>query len=193
MRCWTKLKALLALLLLLAAFPAAAESVRAIRSDGVKLPNGQIAVSTRFYLDLPSQLHDALLQGVPLQFDLSYQLTRPTLAAYKFRFNRLFSEENTVSYKLTYHPLTNRYRVSVGTFYTEYQSLEAALKALGAIANWNVLPEGTLNDYTAAETGMSVRLALSIRQLPKPFQINALTSRDWDLDSGWVALRITGT
>ncbi|MDO5687071.1 MAG: DUF4390 domain-containing protein [Neisseria sp.] len=193
MPCWIKLKSLFALLLLLTVFPAAAESVRAIRADAVKLPAGQLAVSTRFYLDLPQQLQDALLQGVPLQFDLSYQLTRPSFAAYKFRFNQWFADNNTVSYKLTHHPLTNRYRVTVGTFYTEYQTLDAALKALGAIANWEVLPAGTLNDYAAADIGMSVRLTLSTRQLPKPFQINALTSRDWNLDSGWVALRITGT
>ncbi|HRL33454.1 MAG TPA: DUF4390 domain-containing protein, partial [Neisseria sp.] len=28
-------------------------------------------------------------------------------------------------------------------------------------------------------------------QLPKPFQINALTSKSWQLDSGWKTLTIS--
>ncbi|MDR3323251.1 MAG: DUF4390 domain-containing protein, partial [Zoogloeaceae bacterium] len=30
-----------------------------------------------------------------------------------------------------------------------------------------------------------LRLALDVSQLPKPFQVASLTSRDWNLDSGW--------
>jgi hypothetical protein len=31
----------------------------------------------------------------------------------------------------------------------------------------------------------SIRLRLDVNQLPKPFQVNALTSRDWTLQSDW--------
>jgi hypothetical protein len=31
----------------------------------------------------------------------------------------------------------------------------------------------------------AVRLRLDVTQLPKPFQINALASRDWSLQSEW--------
>ncbi|MBR6027329.1 MAG: DUF4390 domain-containing protein [Neisseriaceae bacterium] len=192
MPCWKKIKYFLALLLIMCAFPAVADNIRAIKAEGVKLPNGTVSVETLFYTTLPEQLQDALKQGVPLQFDLTYQLTRPSLMAYKFRFNRLFANDNVISYRLTYHALTERYRVSTGTFYTEYQNLNSALKALGATSNWQTLPEGTLkNNLASDDIGMSVRLSLTTRQLPKPFQINALTSDDWNLDSGWVQLKIT--
>ncbi|MCT6881821.1 MAG: DUF4390 domain-containing protein, partial [Snodgrassella alvi] len=82
-------------------------------------------------------------------------------------------------------------RVSMGsTFSTEYNSLETALKAIGAAANWRVLSSGTLSGVSAGEVRADVRLSLSISQLPKPFQINALTSHNWQLDSGWHRLVI---
>ena len=95
-----------------------------------------------------------------------------------------------MNYRLSFHPLTNRYRVSVGTFTTEYNSLNTALKAVGAIANWHVLNEGALSDTPASEVKAQVKLNLTTTRLPKPFQINAINSRDWDLDSGWQDLVI---
>jgi hypothetical protein len=37
----------------------------------------------------------------------------------------------------------------------------------------------------------AVRLRLDTTQLPKPFQISALTSRDWSLQSDWVRWSFT--
>ena len=170
-----------------------ADGVRALKSDGIKMPNGTVLVSTRFYIDLPRPLQEVLKQGIPLQFDLSYQLTHPTAAAYKLRFNQLFNDDNIISYKLSYHPVTNRYRVATGSFYTDYPNLNTALKALGATANWQILPTGTLNNYSAAETGVSVQLALNEQRLPKPYQVNvADKSKRWKLNSGWIRLNIVG-
>ena len=92
---------------------------------------------------------------------------------------------------LSFHPLTNRYRITVGTFSTEYGSLETALRGIGAIANWRVLPKGTLDDTDWREIKAEVRLSLSTNQLPKPFQINALTAKNWQLDSGWKPLAVS--
>ncbi|MDK4589934.1 DUF4390 domain-containing protein, partial [Kingella kingae] len=146
--------------------------------------------STRFATELPEQLTDALQQGVSLDFELSYQLERPTFASYRSKITQLVSNENRVNYRLSYHPLTSRYRVSVGTFSTEYSSLTTALKAVGAIANWRTLKQGTLLNATPSDVEASVRLSLSVSKLPKPFQINAITSRGWNLDSGWQDLII---
>jgi len=35
-----------------------------------------------------------------------------------------------------------------------------------------------------------VRMRLDTSQLPRPFQINALTNRDWTLSSDWFNLRM---
>ena len=61
---------------------------------------------------------------------------------------------------------------------------------MGAIANWHVLSENTLSNTNVQDVRASVRLNLSTTKLPKPFQINALTSSDWSLDSGWKRLTI---
>ena len=170
---------------------AAADGITHSRYQGKILSNGQLGISSRFQTTLPEQLQDALKQGVSLDFVLSYRLERPTLAAYRFKINQLTSTESTVNYRLSYHPLTGRYRVSVGTFSSEYNSLNVALKAVGAIANWQVLNRGALDNITPSEVKAQIRLNLTTAKLPKPFQINALNSSSWDLDSGWRDLNIS--
>lgn len=186
----TRLSPLLGgLCLLLCTAAAVAEGISSTRAQAAVTDSGQLLISTRFSTQLPDQLKQALQQGVPLYFDLNYQLTAPMLAAYRHRFSTLVGSDSQIGYKLSYHPLTNRYRVSMGTFSTEYNNLDTALRALGGAANWRVLGSGTLSGSDGVQA--DVRLNLSISKLPKPFQINALTSKNWQLDSGWKALSIT--
>lgn len=182
---------LLAVFLLAGPSEAAAESINITRNTAVLTSGGQLDVGSRFQTELPEQLKQLLKQGVPLHFTLSYQLSAPTWASYKFKLGRLAGGGDNITYKLSFHPLTNRYRVTVGTFSTEYGTLETALRGVGAVANWRVLPQGTLEDADVADVKAEIRLALSTSQLPKPFQINALTSKSWQLDSGWKPLVIT--
>ncbi len=175
---------------LLSSLSVRAEGISVSRAQAALASNGQLSISTRFQTQLPEQLKEALQQGVPLTFQLSYQLTEPTLVAYKIRFNQLFQPAAPVQYRLSYHPLTSRYRVTIGTFSTEYVSLDTALRSVGAIANWRVLSSGSLSGYGADEVKAAVRLNLSTNQLPKPFQINAMTSRNWQLDTGWVRVGV---
>lgn len=184
-------KLLLLPVLLAASFQTAAEGISATRMQATLTASGQMLVSSRFKTDLPDQLKQALNQGVPLTFTLNYQLSAPTIAAYRFKLGQLVGSDSSIQYKLSYHPLTNRYRVAVGTFSTEYNSLETALRGVGAVANWRVLGSGALGGVQAGEAKAEIRLALSTSQLPKPFQINALTSKSWQLDSGWQSLNIS--
>lgn len=184
------LKAVLLSAAFLTAIPAAAEGITPVRIKAQIQSNGKLGISTRFQTQLPEQLQDALKQGVSLDFALAYRLERPTLASYRLKIEQLLSTDNSVNYRLTFHPLTNRYRVSVGTFSTEYGSLNTALKAVGAIANWQVLNEGALTDTPPENVKAQIRLNLAAGRLPKPFQINALNSKNWDLDSGWHDLEI---
>ena len=183
---------LFALAILLAvSFQTAAEGISATRAQAKLTDSGQLLISSRFKTELPDQLKQALTQGVPLNFTLSYQLSAPTLPAYRFRLSQIVGGSNSVQYKLSYHPLTNRYRISVGTFSTEYNSLNTALRGIGAISNWQVLSEGALKGESPSNVKAETRLMLSTGQLPRPFQINALTSQSWRLDSGWQSLNIS--
>ena len=183
-------KTLIVPLLLAVSLNAAGEGISATRAEAKLTHAGQLSVSSRFRTDLPDQLKEALKQGVPLHFNLSWQLSAPSVASYKFKFDQLLNNDSTIQYKLSFHPLTNRYRVTVGTFSTEYDTLETALRAVGAVANWKVLSKGALSDVAAKDTKAEIRLLLTTAKLPKPFQINALTSKNWHLDSGWKSLSI---
>lgn len=169
----------------------AAESISVTRAEATLAPSGQMSVSSRFKTELPDQLKQALQQGVPLHFVLSYQLSAPTVAAYRFKLEQMVNDDSNVQYKLSFHPLTNRYRITVGTFSTEYNSLNTALLGIGAIVNWKVPGRSALSGTKAREAKAEIRLVMSTAKLPKPFQINALTSKDWYLDSGWKSLSIT--
>ena len=168
----------------------AAEGIDVSRAEARITDSGQLSVSSRFQTELPDQLKQALRRGVPLNFTLGWQLSAPTVASYRFKFDQLIGDDSNIYYKLTFHPLTNRYRVTVGAFSTDYDTLDAALRAIGAVANWKVLHKGTLSGTEARETKAEIRLLLSTSKLPKPFQINALTSKNWHLDSGWKSLSV---
>lgn len=183
-------KTLIVPLLLAVSLNAAGEGISATRAEAKLTHAGQLSVSSRFRTDLPDQLQEALKQGVPLHFNLSWQLSAPSMSSYKFKFDQLLNNDSTIQYKLSFHPLTNRYRVTVGTFSTEYDTLETALRAVGAVANWKVLSKGALSDVAAKDTKAEIRLLLTTAKLPKPFQINALTSKNWHLDSGWKSLSV---
>ena len=183
-------KTLIVPLLLAVSLNAAGEGISATRAEAKLTHAGQLSVSSRFRTDLPDQLKEALKQGVPLHFNLSCQLSAPSMSSYKFKFDQLLNNDSTIQYKLSFHPLTNRYRVTVGTFSTEYDTLETALRAVGAVVNWKVLSKGALSDVAAKDTKAEIRLLLTTAKLPKPFQINALTSKNWHLDSGWKSLSV---
>ncbi len=185
-------KWLIAPLMLPAFQNVAAEGIDVSRAEARITDGGQLSVSSRFQTELPDQLKQALRRGVPLNFTLGWQLSAPTVASYRFKFDQLIGDDSNIYYKLTFHPLTNRYRVTVGAFSTDYDTLDAALRAIGAVANWKVLHKGTLSGTEARETKAEIRLLLSTSKLPKPFQINALTSKNWHLDSGWKPLNIIG-
>ena len=183
-------KTLIVPLLLAVSLNATGEGISATRAEAKLTHAGQLSVSSRFRTDLPDQLKEALKQGVPLHFNLSWQLSAPSMSSYKFKFDQLLNNDSTIQYKLSFHPLTNRYRVTVGTFSTEYDTLETALRAVGAVVNWKVLSKGALSDVAAKDTKAEIRLLLTTAKLPKPFQINALTSKNWHLDSGWKSLSV---
>lgn len=168
-----------------------AEDIGVVHAKGIITKEGRMSVGTRFNVSLPSQLSNALLQGVTLNFKLSYSLDAPTYSAYKYKVGNWFSDNNSLNYKLSYHPLNKRYKVSLGGLSTDYTSLPAALNSMGGIANWQLLPKQTLSGLSSRDVQASIRLSLTMDDLPKPFQINALTSKKWRLDTGWVYLAIS--
>jgi hypothetical protein len=136
------------------------------------------ALDADFQIDLNPRLEDAINKGVALYFEVEFELTRKRW--YWF-------DEHPVSrqlmLRLSYHALTRQYRISRGALHQSFPSLAEALRVLSRVRSWQVLERSETSagtDYQAA-----LRMRLDVTQLPKPFQLNALTSRDWNLASEW--------
>jgi hypothetical protein len=97
-----------------------------------------------------------------------------------------FSEkvaEWSISYRVSYSSLTRQYRVSSGPLGQTFESLEDVQRFIGHVAS---RPVARTEDLTkGARYEAAVREKLDVNQLPKPFQVNALASRDWQLASEW--------
>lgn len=177
-------------LLLCSMCMAQAEGIVARRAEAELTSDGQLSVSTRFQSRLTNSLSDALAQGVVFSFRLEFELTRPRLTAYYLSVREWFDPNATISFKLSYQSLTNRYRVSIGSLSSYYATLSEALNAVGAIQGWRVLDSGTLDPKSPGKVSGRVRLLLDISELPKPFQLNAFGSSDWSLSSNWTSLDV---
>ena len=157
----------LAISLWLVALPSRAEGINP-RLASLALQDGYLVANTRFAIQLNPTLSDALDEGVPLAFRLQFRLNRPRLYAWWQQLSGGFEPTAEQQYKLSFHSLTQTWRVSVGgALYKSYP---------------------TLNDALAAE----VRLSLDISQLPRPFQLSALGATDWKLESDWTPMALEG-
>lgn len=137
-----------------------------------------LALDATFDFDLPWALEDALSRGVPLYFVVDFELYRSRW--YWFDERRVSA---SLTYRLSYSPLTREYRLARGTLALPFDRLGEALATLRRVSNWTVAERSALTpgpSYWA-----QVRMRLDTAQLPRPFQIGAVTSRDWTLDSEW--------
>ncbi len=174
------LRLALSLLLALAlgwSTPARAENID-INHISLEANDDGYTLDADFQVELNPRLEDAVNKGVPLYFEVEFELTRKRW--YWF-------DEHPVSrqlmLRLSYHALTRQYRISSGALYQSFSALPDALRVLSRVRSWPVLGRTEVDagtDYQAA-----LRMRLDVTQLPKPFQVNALTSREWNLASEW--------
>ncbi len=152
-----------------------------VKSAELSLNGGEYYLETNFEVGLTPTLEDALNKGLPLHFVVEFELIYPRwYTAYLWNKSVAGLQQH---YRLSYNALTRQYRLSFGALHQNFDTLNDALALLGRlrrrfVADVDVLDEGKI--YEAA-----IRMRLDVSQLPKPFQINALASRDWNLSSEW--------
>jgi hypothetical protein len=125
--------------------------------------------STKF--ELSSAIEDALQKGVPLVFTAKAQVRK---ARWYWRDKRI--NQTARSWRLSYQPLTNKYRVSFSGITQNYDSLFEALNTLNRSVNW------ALTDFhSTQESGLYVQFSyeLDTTQLPGPMQIGIGGQSDW--------------
>ena len=86
-------------------------------------------------------------------------------------------------YRLSYNALARQYRVALGKLYQNFGSLAEALALLNRVRLRDVAAPAELARGTTYIAALRMRLDTS--QLPRPFQISAVGSRDWSLSSDW--------
>ena len=155
-----------------------AEDITVREVQLVAVEEGGYALSADFDLELNERLESVLSKGVPLHFVVEFECTRPR---WYWLDARVVSKK--IETRLSFHALTRTYRLSAGSLYQSFNSITEALSALGTVHSWNVLAPGELEPASTYEVG--VRMWLDVNQLPKPFQVSALTNRDWNLSSPW--------
>lgn len=173
MRCC---KRLLSVLLFLYASLACADGIEVNKAEMRSSEDGyQLAAD--FDVNFSYQVQQALSLGVPLYFIGEFTLTR---SRWYWLDEQVFQSEQSV--KLSYNVLTRQYRISRGSLFQNFASLEEMMRILARQSSSYIPSEATKKDgnYIA-----SVRLRLDTKQLPKLMQVNVLTSKDWELDSGW--------
>jgi hypothetical protein len=113
----------------------------------------------QFTLTLSEEMTRALERGVDLSFELGVR-----------------DAEHTARHRATlgFRPLSRRYVVERGDSAQAFALRESALRALGRLE---------IHSSTLA-----VRVRVLRAELPPPLRLPAYLSRDWRLDSGWVAL-----
>lgn len=168
---------IVALASLMLALPVRAEGIL-VRDAALVAADEGYYLEADFEISLNTTLEDALNKGVPLYFLLEFEIIRPR---WYWLDDKVVNTQQ--QYRLAYNALTRQYRLGIGAFFQNFNELGEALGFLSRVRRRQVLDIGMLSRgsvYAAA-----VRMRLDVSQLPKPFQLNALASRDWNLSSDW--------
>jgi hypothetical protein len=175
----TRAGALALLLVALAALPTVARAdTIAVKSAELRVDEDAYVLNAEFDLALNPTLEEALQKGVPLYFELEFELVRPR----KYWFDEKVLSFST-QYRVSYNALTRQYRVASGLLGQTFDGLDEVERFLSRVTSRQIARADELQKGTRYEA--AIRLRLDVNQLPKPFQLTALASREWSLQSEW--------
>jgi len=155
-----------------------------VRSAKLSVEEGDVLLSADFDFALTAALEQALDKGVPLYFTIELELTR----ARPLWFPEKVAEWS-ITYRVSYNSLTRQYRVSSGPLGQTFESLDDVQRFIGRVTSRPVARADELTKGVRYEAAL--REKLDVNQLPKPFQVNALASPQWQLSSDWYRFSFT--
>ena len=167
---------------------ACAEGI-AMRKAEAHFSDGSYQLSADYDISFNFVVEQALTQGVPLYFINEFTLTRP-----RWYWMDEVVAQNEQTIKLSYNNLTRQYRITRGSLFQNFSSLDDALRIISRPSAAPIQAElikgggGYISEKLLKKDSnyiAAVRLHLDVTQLPKPLQVNALTGDDWKLDSDW--------
>lgn len=131
-------------------------------------------LNAEFALDLGQRLAEVVDHGVPLYFVAEFALTKP-----RWYWADEHVAGKTQTWRLAYNALTRQYRLSSGALHQSFATLDEALGVLARLRDWAVADKAAVKPGEAYSAAL--RLRLDLTQLPKPFQVDAIGSKDWNI------------
>jgi hypothetical protein len=127
-------------------------------------------------LNFSPEVEEAINKGVPLNFLIEFQVV--SLRQYWFD-DEIVSVSQRVG--LSYHALSRQYLINSANHQKTFATLEEAKEEFSHLRDWVVLGKSLLKKGESYQAALRVRLDQS--RLPKPLQVDALSSEAWNLVS----------
>jgi len=154
-----------------------------VRRPQVTIAEDHVLLQAQFDIVLTPTLEEVLNKGVPLYFLLEFELIRPRWYWLNERVLHVHQE-----YRLAYNALTRQYRLGVGNLHQNFPTLAEAMEVMSRVRRRidTDAPIPRRDTYLAG-----IRFRLDTSQLPKPFQLNAIIGREWNIGSDWYRWTVT--
>lgn len=143
-------------------------------------------INAEFEINLSARLEEAITKGVPVSFVVEFGVIKPR---WYWLDEELVKAQQVL--KLSYNALTRQYQLSAGPLHKNFSSLAEAKSELGKVHEWVVFDRALIKKRNLAGYEAILRMRLDVSQLPKPLQVNALASKEWNLDSEWYRWPLT--
>jgi Domain of unknown function (DUF4390) len=171
-------------LALMGAMPAHAQSATDVNNVRLEQTPEGMYLSATIRFELPGAVEEALLKGIPMTFLAEAQVLRDRW--YWYDKNVAWA---TRSVRLSFQPLTRRWRISVNagggeqstgaSLSQSFDQLPEALAAVRRLSRWKIA-EGTEIDQDSRHS-VDFRFRLDTSQLPRPMQIGITGNADWNI------------
>jgi len=179
MRYYKKTNVLLCLLFfVLFAVPLAwaATSSLSIKTAELVAEDEVYVLNADFDLNLSGAVEEAINKGVPLNFLIEFQITSPR----RYWFDdEIVTATSIVT--ISYHALSRQYLINRDNHQQSFASLQEVKAEFSHLREWQVLEKNLLKKGENYKAALRVRLDQS--KLPKPLQVDALGSEDWNMVS----------
>lgn len=140
--------------------------------------NGKLYIDANVDLDVTGELRNIAEKGVPVYFTADLRIVSKRW----WWFDKVLVDEQ-MTWRVVYNALTRQWRIGSGELSLPESSLDNALSLIRNIRGWAVADIDQLEPGELYYGRIRVRLDKSL--LARPFQIDALNSRAWSLETPW--------